>query len=304
MFTQEKALQKLTGRVSVSDMNIEAIEEMVKRYPYFSPAQYLFSLKLKREKHPLATPQAMKTALFFSNPYWLQYQLNSFKEVPPTTFVEVEPVESNSTITNTTIPTIETVKTLMDNIGTLNTATNFDVIVDANSGDYPQEAPVEYNSADAHKNNEDSKISSMLAGHLADFKKPVDLNDTLESDNLNEKLHTIDYFASQGIKIDLNELPKDKLTTKLLTFTDWLKVMRKSKQERINSPKNVELENAVAEIAQNSVELKEVLTETMAEVLVKQGQIDKAIQLFIKLSFSNPEKTAYFASKIQQLKGI
>jgi hypothetical protein len=46
------------------------------------------------------------------------------------------------------------------------------------------------------------------------------------------------------------------------------------------------------------------LTETMAEVLAKQGQIDKAIQLYIKLSFSNPEKTAYFADKIQQLKGI
>jgi hypothetical protein len=46
------------------------------------------------------------------------------------------------------------------------------------------------------------------------------------------------------------------------------------------------------------------VTETMAEVLEKQGQLDKAIQLYIKLSFINPEKSAYFAAKIQQLKGI
>jgi hypothetical protein len=42
----------------------------------------------------------------------------------------------------------------------------------------------------------------------------------------------------------------------------------------------------------------------MADVLVKQGQVEKAIQLYIKLSFTNPEKSSYFAAKIEQLKGI
>jgi hypothetical protein len=42
----------------------------------------------------------------------------------------------------------------------------------------------------------------------------------------------------------------------------------------------------------------------MAEVLEKQGQPEKAIQIYIKLSFLYPEKSAYFAAKIQQLKGI
>ncbi len=65
-----------------------------------------------------------------------------------------------------------------------------------------------------------------------------------------------------------------------------------------------DLEEAVELIAQSSNESKEVLTESMADVLQKQGQIDKAIQLYIKLSFLNPEKSAYFAAKIQHLKGI
>jgi hypothetical protein len=64
------------------------------------------------------------------------------------------------------------------------------------------------------------------------------------------------------------------------------------------------LEQAVALIAENSNESREVVTETMAEVLEKQGQMEKAIQLYIKLSFINPEKSAYFAAKIQHLKGI
>lgn len=64
------------------------------------------------------------------------------------------------------------------------------------------------------------------------------------------------------------------------------------------------MEKAVAETAKNSNETKEILTETMAEVLIKQGQKEKAIQLLIKLSFLNPEKSSYFAAKIEQLKGI
>ena len=59
---------------------MESIEKLVSEYPFFSPAQYLFSAKLRKEDHPLATAQAVKTSLFFSNPYWLQFQLDSIKE--------------------------------------------------------------------------------------------------------------------------------------------------------------------------------------------------------------------------------
>ena len=136
------------------------------------------------------------------------------------------------------------------------------------------------------------------------FKKPIVAEDKLDILVEPEKLHTVDYFASQGIHIDLAKIPQDKLTTKLRKFTDWLKDMKQLNPNPIDLGTSVESELAVAENALVSNQSKEILTETMAEVLAKQGQIDKAIQLYIKLSFSNPEKTAYFAAKIQQLKGI
>ena len=55
-------------------------------------------------------------------------------------------------------------------------------------------------------------------------------------------------------------------------------------------------------IAANSIEEKDVETETMAEVLAKQGKTDKAIELYLKLSLLNPTKIAYFAAKIEQIK--
>ena len=119
-----------------------------------------------------------------------------------------------------------------------------------------------------------------------------------------EPYYTIDYFASQGIKFDYTKEPHDKLTTKMLKFTDWLKKMKNVTPENIIVEEDPELDKAIVNIATASNQSKEIVTETMAEIFAKQGKKEKAIQLYIKLSFLLPDKTAYFAAKIKELKGI
>ena len=58
----------------------------------------------------------------------------------------------------------------------------------------------------------------------------------------------------------------------------------------------------VEQMAEHSLESKEVLTETMAEVWEKQGNKPKAIDIYSKLSLLEPLKSAYFAAKIEDLK--
>lgn len=117
-----------------------------------------------------------------------------------------------------------------------------------------------------------------------------------------EPYHTIDYFASQGIKFVQEENPTDKFGKQLKTFTAWLKVMKKLPQhallEEPDEKRNAEIEM----IAADSLKEKEVDTEAMAEVLAKQGKTDKAIEMYLKLSLLNPTKIAYFAAKIEQIK--
>lgn len=369
-FTQEKALYHLTGKTDIAEMKMDAIEKLVNEYPFFAPGQYLFSAKLKKEDHPLTVSQVMKTALFFSNPYWLQFQLDSLKEAGidqapkqevdttllrsirekdkewddmlnlpqlETTLEESQkelelPALPNPDIA---IPTIESVKELMKGIDSFNkpstivpvirdsdittpvpkTTTRpsipdepfmpvFSAIASAEPEEEYNQGPVSNYKTLPDQDKSDAKIASILSGQLAEFKKPVEKDAELEIVPPQEKLHTIDYFASQGIQIDLSKIPQDKLTTKLRRFTDWLKDMKNHSPNPVDLGTSPESEKAVAETALISNESREILTETMAEILAKQGQIDKAIQLYIKLSFSNPEKTAYFAAKIQQLKGI
>jgi hypothetical protein len=294
-FPQEKALLHLIGKSNLDDLQLEAIEQLVSEYPFFSPAQFLFSAKLQKEAHPLATAQTIKTSLFFSNPHWLQFQLDSIKE---TSIVETPKPEMDTALLRSMFQEekIEEPAAFMPVFSAIATS---EIAQEQVYNNQPAISPV---STDQAKS--DAKIASILSAQLAEFKKPIDAELPLEINNKQEKLYTIDYFASQGIQIDLSKIPQDKLTTKLRKFTDWLKDIKNHQPNPADLESSPESEKKVAETAMFSNESKEILTETMAEVLAKQGQIDKAIQLFIKLSFSNPEKSAYFATKIQQLKGI
>jgi len=80
--------------------------------------------------------------------------------------------------------------------------------------------------------------------------------------------------------------------------------MKRANENPTDLGTDVETEHIIEKIAQSSNEAKDVITETMAEVLKKQGKKEKAIQLYQKLSFLNPSKSTYFAAKINELKSL
>jgi hypothetical protein len=277
--------------------------------------------------------------LYFTNPYWLQYQLrdNDLSVARPTvesinkfadelllttttaktasvqSTIEIAkdpdtvpiPTTEKSTATilsgNMAIPTIEAVKEMMRKIDPVPPAEN-------KPAEPVMEPADEYNDDIAPTlfgaTESDNKIASLLSNQLADFKKPVEDDARLDIETSQEKLFMVDYFASQGIKIDLAAIPQDKLTTHLRKFTDWLKQVKQGELNPKDLLANIAMEQAVVQTAQISNKTEDILTEAMAEVLEKQGQSEKAIELYEKLSFLNPEKSSYFAAKIEQLKGI
>jgi hypothetical protein len=114
--------------------------------------------------------------------------------------------------------------------------------------------------------------------------------------------HMIDYFASQGIKLVLEDNPPDHFGQQLKSFTDWLKVMKKLPPNQQSVKTDEKEADRIRHFAAHSIEDRDVLTESMAEVLAKQGMYENAIALYQKLSLIYPPKSAYFASRIEQLK--
>lgn len=140
-------------------------------------------------------------------------------------------------------------------------------------------------------------------GLLDDFKPVISESE----EPVFEPYHTIDYFASQGIKLRQEDL-KDKLGKQLKSFTEWLRSMKRiaptQSEEILPNPFDETIQQAIQEIAGHSVEGKDVVTEAMAEVWVKQGSKQKAIAIYEKLSLLNPAKSPYFATRIEQIKAL
>jgi hypothetical protein len=132
-------------------------------------------------------------------------------------------------------------------------------------------------------------------------KEPVLAANNKEDTLPFEPYHTIDYFASQGIRLSQEEATKDSLGKQLKSFTEWLKTMKRLPvQEQIKQVDPVS-EQKVEHLAAHSVEGGDVVTETMAEVWIKQGNHQKAIDTYHKLSLLNPSKRDYFAAKIDSI---
>jgi hypothetical protein len=301
--TQEKALFHLTGKLDLSQLPAASLQKLADEWPYFAPARFFLTAKAKeKDVNGAWVSQAQKTNLYFTNPYWLQYQLtaNASPTQEKISMAEPEEPKPAAQIKKTEdfpIPTMEAFKEMMRKIDPSQETT----------GEVEEPVPDEYveeSDAIEELSPPENKISGLLSSQLADFKKPVEADAVLDIDSDKKRLHTIDYFASQGIKIDLSAIPQDKLTAHLRKFTDWLKQVKHANMNPNDLGTNVEMEKAVVETAKNSNETREIVTEAMADVLIKQGQTEKAIQLYIKLSFLNPEKSSYFAAKIEQLKGI
>jgi hypothetical protein len=117
-----------------------------------------------------------------------------------------------------------------------------------------------------------------------------------------EPYHTVDYFASQGIRLSQQEAGSDKLGKQLKSFTEWLRTMKRLPDTAVALPGDATTEHNVENLAAHSLDTADVVTESMAEVWLKQGNREKAADVYRKLSLHYPAKSAYFAAKIEALK--
>ena len=123
-----------------------------------------------------------------------------------------------------------------------------------------------------------------------------------EEDQLSfEPLYSIDYFASQGIRLQQEQLGTDNFSKQVKTFTQWLQSMKKIYHSNQPDVEKTE-DRTISHLADASNESDDILTETMAEVLIQQGKKTQAIRIWEKLSLLHPEKSHYFASRISELK--
>ncbi len=270
---EERILQYLTENAALANVSNDELRQLAEQHPYYGAAGFLLAKKLFSSDDSYKEKALHKAALHFSNELWLNFNLIDERAAS----VKTEATENQ----------------WKENIQTKQPAAEED---DEPFDEEEADEPVEELAEDAILSE---KLNSLLQQQASEFEKPVDAAAEIPLENIPH--HRIDYFESQGIKLE-EDKPVDKLGTQLKKFTDWLKQMKRINPNAVELKADAAGEQEVQNIAEHSNEPEEIITETMAEVLVKQGKPEQAIEIYEKLSFNNPSKSVYFAAKIEELK--
>ena len=314
METVTALVRSIFQKESLDDCSLEELQAMARRYSYFTPVQFLLAEKLKTRDEKLYKEQLQKLSLHFNNPLWLDYLLNPDKteELPipviSATVKEdvIDLIKGNRVSETNVIPEErEITESVIDEVVTSSSETFEPIQEEMFGSNEKNEETMEF----VEQNNEDAEIETpaSLADENNEHQIPIpplpDLHqEPAETDLTFQPYHTVDYFASQGIKFVAEEKPTDRFGKQLRSFTEWLKTMKRLPPTEVSKITDIVSEKKVEQMAEHSIDEGEVITETMAEVWIKQGNTEKAIETYNKLSLLNPDKSAYFASLAEQLK--
>jgi hypothetical protein len=266
-------IQSLFEKESLEEMTLDEFRSTSEQYPYSSIVQFLYSCKLKSVYHLDFPEQVTHSALFFPSPQWLNYQLSDESEIGN---FRLNQYDLNFNNVTEDVP-LEIEQTIED------------------SWEYDEEQS-NFSSTD----NEMAPVESVeeLTQHQPLIQTEENPVQALQIPI--EPYHTVDYFASQGIKTLLDN-QNDDLGKKVRSFTAWLKTMKSLQPVQGNDQiedDDEEIDNGNGE----QVKAEIIATEAMAEVYLKQGLAHKAIEVYAKLSLQNPANSHIFASKIIQIK--
>lgn len=307
----QQLVKSVLNKNSLAECTVSELQQLTERYPYFSAGQLLLAQKLKEESSEKYQSQLEKASLFFSNPLWMDYITNQ------AIYESGENDISNDTVPETSTPPVKDIGESLPEIENVVPAETF--VKEPESVPEPEANPgntikepvevIEINEEPfISTESSEEELPELLEEEtepilpLPQFK--IEAVPSAKDDLLFEPYHTVDYFASVGIKPDTIEKPSDRFGKQLKSFTEWLKSMKKLPETEIESSVDTKQEEKVVNLAEHSIEDRVVVTETMAEVWEKQGNAAKAIEVYHKLSLLNPAKSTYFAAKIEQLKKV
>ncbi len=292
---------------TLDELSQEQLQLLAAQYPYFSPLHFLLAAK---DNHTglKDTTVYNRTLLHFPNAIQLDYLLNGGGEAnitqpvvagSPAAVITAEPVTEvpgpetePEPLTEATAPEAISAETPQTEVpAPVTTGSPAITLPDpAFPGEEEEPLPDDEIVDDGHE--------IVIPGLKIEAIDPK----TAELNLTPVHLHTVDYFASLGIKFKEQDKPLNKFDLQLKSFTDWLKIIKKSPDNQPDKANDAKADQKVAEMAGLSLKDDKVITETMAEVWIKQGDTAKAIEVYQKLSLLDPAKSTYFASRIENLK--
>lgn len=296
-------IQSMFDGENLEEITLDELRSHTDKYPYSSILQFLYTCKLKSIYHIDYPESVTKTAIFFNDPYWLNFQLSEDSERGHIKkngyeYNLQERIENAGATASAPTPPEETWQD-EDGFEFQSEESEKEVPVSEDQQELlTQQAETTEQEAEKEQLSTDETPAEAEKINFPQLQVPETVANTEELIPI-EPYHTVDYFASQGIKLS-QSFDRDELGSKVKSFTAWLRTMKKLQpEEQISRPK----ENGGYHLQKSEpTPTVEVITEAMAEVYLKQGLTDKAIEVYHKLSLQNPANKHIFAAKISLIK--
>jgi hypothetical protein len=304
----------------LDDCSEQEIKSFVEAHPYFSPAQFLLLKKLNKNSEAYQK-QYQKAILYYHDPFGFDFLVNAEN-------YNIDIEERGAGDTDQLSKNIEQGTSNIEQ-GSGNIEQGTRNIEQGTRNIEQRTGNIEHDYHVKIKEEKSNLISSLSNIDDEQETPPPELVSTgndeqVYQDNIHkgtkalqtfaenthapikeltfEPFHTVDYFASVGIKLSQEEVTKDRMGMQLKSFTEWLKTMKRLPVPELEKKLGGDNEQKVENMAAHSVQNADVFTEAMAEVWIKQGNVSKAIEVYNNLCLQNPSKRAYFAAKIDHLK--
>ena len=317
---QYQFIEYLRNSDELNDESLQALQELLKDYPYFQTAHLLLLKNLFREKNIKYTQQLKLSAVYITDRSKLYNYIYTNQLQDETTGSEIQSdyqakkIEKNESKQQTgSLKKEESTSKTETNGSVLNTeqveeskqkpAANIDYSLDLPADSYfsaeyyfeeSKEEQKEYNlsnlASDINKKDYQRSFTDwlmMLNQEDSDAIFDVENKENGFSDSENEKQ------KKEELNLHFDQQEKDHLIDKFLT-----------EKPRI-VPKKINLDEKHEDISKKSVEPKQdFFTETLAKIYIQQKSYSKAIHAYEKLSLKYPEKRTYFANQIKKVKDL
>lgn len=295
----------------VTNADIKALNEYRKKYPYFQSLYVVVAKALKDREHPKTEAFIKKAAIYSANRAHLKEIIEGDFKFPEKEASKAQETskktvsQEEAKVSDISSKAVETPKNNRDDKAVEKVEQKKEKVKE-------QEAKTTLEAKEQVDKKTDLTVSERkVEDKNASAKAPNSKSETIEDEShIDSDLAEIEAAKRRieallsGQLEDADSKPKKPLSEKKKSQIEIIeKFIQNEPQLDRERMAEAEGKTDIEDLADKSLLKDEAFeTETLAQLMAKQGKLQRAEDIYKKLSLKFPEKSTYFATQIEKLK--